>query len=161
MCTGGRAGGEGRSCFLKCLRRCSPRERECKSHRLHMASQQEANVCEETGELGLLWKWRRAEQIRTVLNANFGVTERVDKEGFQMARTRSEGHSIVLATRDSQLRFLPSPCLYPTFSLQSVRKPDPAGYIPRSCVDYTFQRWGFGVFQIQYIPVCPQGLSSK
>lgn len=65
-----------------------------------MASQQEGNVCEET-ELGLLWQWRKAEQIRTVLNANFGVTVRVDKEGFQMARTRSEGHSIVLATRDS------------------------------------------------------------
>lgn len=97
-----------------------------------MASQQEADVCEKTGEHGLLWQWRKAEQIRTVLNANFWVTERVDKEGFQMARTSSEGHSIVLATGTvSSDSFLPLAST-PPLPLESIRKPDPAGYIPRS-----------------------------
>lgn len=42
----------------------------------------------------------------------FGVMERGDKEGFRMARTRSEGHSIVLATKDGQTPSFPLPLLY-------------------------------------------------
>lgn len=96
------------------LHKCSWQKREYRSHRSCMASRRqrclwkhENSVCQGNGvRQGTLgWPWM----------LDFGVLYRGDQGVFWMPRPRSEGHSIVLATGDSQLRIPPSPCLCPTF----------------------------------------------
>lgn len=78
-----------------------------------MASWQEAKVSEETGELGLLWQWRKTGQVRTTSNAGLWGDRKKNQGGFLDGQDKVRGafYSVGHKRRSAQSPSFPLPLL--------------------------------------------------